>query len=377
MFLPCGHAFNVADLDARFQLANIFDMSTSGDILSIKHVVAQACKQPPHCPKCHAACGSVPRYRHIGQLQLAPDALERLYAKFGRKMRTLARNVQHYRNNLGKGFEWFRDSFEPGPLQGKANAAMIKTRMLFIVPLETSIARYRDDVLIRVEKDMVRTVTLLGKGYTPVPVTLSFKVRLDLLYLHCRLTVVQEAARIIHFLRKLDNPRHTEHMAKVLKMHTLREIDENKSAAEELVTHCRSNSLRLLEADFDVVGETLGRVGDNLELRERAEQLIIENPDTAGRLHSCFEALDPYARSSGSNTELWTMKTREFWEKWGDYEMGSLAYCQNGHPYARKVFPGCPECGGRRVQRNQIEEKEEFVKTLDRDMFLKAIATMS
>ncbi|KAL8997355.1 MAG: hypothetical protein Q9169_003337 [Polycauliona sp. 2 TL-2023] len=384
MFLPCGHAFDVAHLDAHFKLATIFDIGTTGDILAIRSAVAQACQQIPRCPKCDAACGSVPRYRHIAQFQVAPDALERLYAKFGWKMRTLARNVQDYRKNLEKGFEWFRDNFEPGPLQGKANAAMIRTRMLFIVPLETSIARYRDDVLIRVEADMARTVSLLGSSHAPVPVALSFKVRLDLLHLHCRLTVVQEAARIIHFLRKSDAPRHTEHMVKVMKRHTIKEIDENVLAAEGLVKYCRSNSMRLLEAEtilvqlsFDAVGETLGCVADNLELRERAEQLIIENPDTAGRLRSCYQSLDPFTKSQGSMGELWTIKTREIWEKWGEYEMGSLTYCKNGHPYSRKAFPICPECGGRKMQRDQIDDREEFVKTLDRDMFLKAMATLN
>lgn len=100
------------------------------------------------------------------------------------------------------------------------------------------------------EEDITGTALLLGSSYTPVPVALSFKIRLDLLHLHCRLTVVQEAARIIRFLRKLDNPRHTEHMIKVLRMHTMQEIYENKAAAEVLVDHCRCHSLLLLEAEY-------------------------------------------------------------------------------------------------------------------------------
>ncbi|KAL9022934.1 MAG: hypothetical protein Q9180_008483, partial [Flavoplaca navasiana] len=347
-------------LDTQLGLGNVFDIGIYGDIVAVKSAMAQACKQTPRCPKCSASCASVPRYRHIGQFQLAPDTLERLYSKFGRKMRTLARNVQDYRNNLQKGSEWFCENFEPGPLQGKANAAMIKTRLLFIVPLETAITRYRDQVLVRAEEDISRTALLLGSSYTPVPVTLSFKIRLDLLYLHCRLTVVQEAARIIRFLRNLDNPRHTEHMVKVLRMHTIQEIYENKAAAE---------------LNFDSVSECLGGVGNNLGLRERAEQLIDENPDTAGRLRACYEALDPYTKDRDSVVELWTSKSREFWEKWGDYEMGSLVYCKSGHPYSRKAFPDCPECGGRKGQQERCEDREEFVKTLDRDLFLKTIVT--
>ncbi|KAL8853505.1 MAG: hypothetical protein Q9221_001664 [Calogaya cf. arnoldii] len=384
IFLPCGHDFNVADLDAQFGLGKIFDISTSGEILAIKSGVAEVCKKTPECPQCHAPCGSVTRYRHFGQFQLAPETLERLYKKFGRKMRTFARNVQDYRKKLQQGFEWFRDNFEPGPLTGKANSAMIKARMLFIVPVETAIARYRDEILARVEEDMARTVRILGSSYAAAQVRLSFKARLDLLYLHCRLMVVQEAARIVRFLRNFENPRHTERMGKILKMHTIREIDENMAVADELVAYCRSNSLLRLEAEailvqlcFDAVAESLGSAGDNVERHDRAEDLIVGHPDTAGILRPCYQSLDPYTKGNDSTAELWTTKTRKFWEKWGEYEMGSLVYCKNGHPYSRKAFQECPECGGRRVQRGQIEEREEFVKTLDRDIFLKAIATLA
>ncbi|KAL8658342.1 MAG: hypothetical protein Q9226_001086 [Calogaya cf. arnoldii] len=384
IFLSCGHNFNVADLDAQLGLGKIFDISTSGEILAVKSRMAEVCKKPPECPQCHAPCGSVTRYRHFGQFQLAPETLERLYTKFGRKMRTFARNVQYYRKNLQQGFEWFRDNFEPGPLTGKANSTMIKARMLFIVPVETAIVRYRDEILARVEEDMARTVRILGNSYAAPQVRLSFRARLDLLYLHCRLTVVQEAARIVRFLRDFESPRHTERMGKILKMHTIREIDENMAVADELVAYCRSNWLLRLEAEatlvqlcFDAVAESLGSAGDNLERHERAEDLIVGHPDTAGILRPCYQSLDPYTKGNDSTAELWTMKTREFWEKWGEYRMGSLVYCKNGHPYSRKAFQECPECGGRKVQRRQIEEREEFVKTLDRDMFLKAMATLA
>lgn len=125
------------------------------------------------------------------------------------------------------------------------------------------------------------------------------------------------------------------------------------------------------------MAERLGCVADNGERHGRVEQLIRENPDTAGTLRACYQCLDPYTQGKDSTAELWTSKTREFWEKWGDHEMGSLGYCKNGHPYSRKAFSVCPECGGRKVQGEQIEDGEEFVKHLDREMFLKAMATLA
>ncbi|KAL8911628.1 MAG: hypothetical protein Q9171_003235 [Xanthocarpia ochracea] len=358
IFLPCGHNFNVADLDAQFELGNIFDVGTFGEVLAMQHTVPGGCKKTPQCPKCGAACDSVPRYRHSGQFRVASDTIERLYKMLGRKMRMFARNIQDYRKNLQKGFEWFCDNFEPGPLT--------------------------DEVLLSVEKDMARTALWLGNEYASAPISLSFKARFDLLYLHCRLTVLQESARIVQFLRGFDSSRHTEYMVKELKRLTIQQVDENIAKAEELVEHCRLNSLLRLEAEttlvqlcFDAVAENLGSIGDSLERHERVEMLMTENPDTAGVFKHCYHFLDPEAKDSDSTAELWTAQTREFWEKWGEYEIGSLAYCKNGHPYSRKTFPECAECGGRRIQREQIEDGEAFVKNLDREMFLKAIAKLS
>ena len=96
---------------------------------------------------------------------------------------------------------------------------------------------------------MARTALSLGKEYAPAPISLSFKARFDLLYFHCRLTVLQESARIVQFLRGFDNPRHTEYMVKELKRVTIQQVDENIAKAEELVEHCRLNSLLRLEAE--------------------------------------------------------------------------------------------------------------------------------
>ena len=143
IFLPCGHNFDVADLDAQSELGNIFDIGTFGEVLAMQHTVMGGCKKTPQCPNCGAACDSVPRYRQFGQFRVAPDTIERLYKMLGRKMRMFARNIQDYRKNLEKGFEWFCDNFEPGPLTGRANTAVIKARLLYIIPLETAIGRYR------------------------------------------------------------------------------------------------------------------------------------------------------------------------------------------------------------------------------------------
>ncbi|KAL8806343.1 MAG: hypothetical protein Q9182_001373 [Xanthomendoza sp. 2 TL-2023] len=383
IFLPCGHEFTVVDLDAQLELSKIYNLSTSGEILAMEHTMAEGCKRLPKCPKCDAALDCVPRYRHFRQYQLAPNTIECLYRKFGRKMWMFAGNVQEYRKNLQKGFEWFCDNFAPGPLTGKANAAMIKTRLLYITPVEMAITGFRDNVLLPAEKKIAHIGIVLGKDYVSAPLRLSFKLRSDLLYLHCRLTVLQEAANIIRFLQNSDDPRHTAYMAQTLRMHTIQQIDENLSEAGLLAEECRLKSLIRLEAEatliqlcFDAVAESLGGEVDNLDRHERAERLTVENPGTAGILRSCYQSFDPYERGNATTAELWTAKTREFWEKWGAYEVGSLRYCQKGHPYSRKAFEECPECGGRKVSAGQVENRANYKRNLDRDIFLKVINEM-
>lgn len=143
IFLPCGHDFNVAELDSEFGLDRIFELSTSGAVLGMKRSMAESSEAKPQCPHCAASCDNVQRYRHFGQFQIAANTIERLYQMFGRKMDMFAKKIRRDIEDLDSGFKWFCKSIELGPLAGQQSAEVIKARMLYLISTQTAITRFR------------------------------------------------------------------------------------------------------------------------------------------------------------------------------------------------------------------------------------------
>lgn len=94
IFLSCGHSYSVAELDSKLGVDRMFNLSISGEVLSMKHSMAETCTKVPQCPQCGAPCNDVRRYRHFGQFRVAADTVDRLYKIFGRKMKDFADKVQ-------------------------------------------------------------------------------------------------------------------------------------------------------------------------------------------------------------------------------------------------------------------------------------------
>lgn len=109
----------------------------------------------------------------------------------------------------------------------------------------------------------------------------------------------------------------------------------------------------------------------------RAEALVIEYPDTAGLLRSSYDLVRSYWEGSKTAAiDLWAGETRKFWKQWGEYEVGSLVYCERGHPYSRRSFPGCPECG-RKVAPKPPKSQADYERNLNREEFLRALNWMA
>lgn len=143
IFLPCGHSFNVAELDSEFALDQIFEMNSAGEIPDTKCSIADASKKALQCPQCGASCDGVQRYRHLRQFQLAPVTIERLYKMFGRKMDMGASKIRKDIENLDSGFKWFCKTINMGPVASQQSAALIKARMTYLMSTQTAIARFR------------------------------------------------------------------------------------------------------------------------------------------------------------------------------------------------------------------------------------------
>ncbi|KAL8907318.1 MAG: hypothetical protein Q9207_001495 [Kuettlingeria erythrocarpa] len=367
MFLPCGHYFNVAELDSEFALDKIFQMSPFGEISGIMCSMAEACKKAMRCPQCGASCDGVQRYRHIRQFQLAPVTIERLYKMFGRKMEMGASNIRKDIENLDNGFQWFCKSIDMGPVASQQSAALIKARMTYLVSTQSAITQFRDQVVRKAENDIEQAIGRLGDTYTSKTPSLSFKCRFDVLYLHCRLTQLREATRIIQFVEKAYDSKHMDAVIGTLRLRTIAEAKESIQEAGMLVSECRSKMIKRLEAD---------QQKDVNKWLELANNLAAEYPDTAGLLRSSLESVKGYWHGEKNVAELWTPEARVFWEKLGRFGTGSLVYCEHGHPYTTGLYRGCPECG-RFVDPTVPAAQPDYESLLNRDKFLKVLQRMT
>ncbi|KAL8945029.1 MAG: hypothetical protein Q9216_000013 [Gyalolechia sp. 2 TL-2023] len=354
IFLPCGHDYDVADLDSKLGVDKMLELSDSGKILSLKGSMAETCVSLPQCPQCGAPCGDVGRYRHLRQFRVASNTVDRLYSMFGRKMKMFAEKIQGASKELDIGFGLFCKHVERGPLAGRTNTALVKARMVYMMPIQTLITRFRDEVIKGVEKDIAHTVMLLGERNLTATPLLPFKCRLDLLYFHCRLIMLREATRILKFLDQSDFSQYTGRITDKLRTRTTEEAKENVRTISLLIDQSQQYDLKRLEAD----------------LLLQAEALILKYPDTAGLLRSSYDSVKGYWESSKTAAaDLWTVEARKFWKQWGEYEVGCLVYCEHRHPYSKKSFTGCPECG--RVKAKVSESQAEYELKLNRDEFLR------
>ncbi|KAI4208323.1 MAG: hypothetical protein LQ348_000247 [Seirophora lacunosa] len=381
MFLPCGHDFDAASLDAIFGLADLYELSGSGEIMSIKRSTNELSKATLQCPQCGIACNDLQRYRQLEQFKTAPETIERLYKLFGRKLAFFARKVQRDSRDLDDGFDWFCKNIELGPLAGENSAKIVKARMLYIMSTQNLITRFRDDVVHKAGDDVVQTIRLLGNTYTTATPMLPFKCRLDLLYLHCRLVMLQEATRIIQFVKKAHDSKFLEVLIAKLRLGILAEAEEQIDEAELLMEQCRSRALRRLETEIlmiqvcfvtlikQLVGAGTKHLDKAEDWLEQAGTLVSKYPTTAGKLKSSVESIRLYWRGKKATAELWTAESQKLWDIWGTFEVGSLVYCEHGHPYPSKACQGCPECG-RLVEERAAEDRVDYESYLDRDKFL-------
>ncbi|KAL8943406.1 MAG: hypothetical protein Q9211_000995 [Gyalolechia sp. 1 TL-2023] len=311
-------------------VGKVLELSESGKITDLKGSMAETCTNLPQCPQCGAPCDDVRRYRHLRQFRVASNTIDRLYNMFGRKMKTFAEKIQGASKELDIGFKLFCKHVEPGPLAGRTNTALVKARMLYIMPTQTMITRFREEVVEGVEKDVAHTVMLLGDTYLAAAPMLPFKCRFDLLYFHCRLTMLREATRISRFLDQSDYSQYTGRIAAKLRTRTIDEAKENVRAITLLIEQCRQYNLKRLEAeamlvhicyvkllhDLGIEPEPMGN--DACRWLLQVEALILKYPDTAGLLRSSYDSVKSYWESSKTTAaDLWTVETRKFWKQWG------------------------------------------------------------
>lgn len=143
MSLPCGHCLDVEKLDKHVGLADFYEISDTGLIVRTRIRVSDI--RAPTCPTCSASLSGVRRYSLFHQLRSLPDIVDRMYAKFGRKMDMFEDQLTKAELGLTLGFGDFTKQFKPSPLAGKKNQNLVRVRGNTMMEVQKRITDFRGE----------------------------------------------------------------------------------------------------------------------------------------------------------------------------------------------------------------------------------------
>ena len=329
---------------------------------------------------CQKSFSSIKRYALINQLPHVQDTIERLYAKTGRKLDVFHMVVFKVEAALRTSFSQFCESINlSNPLDRKQDIRRVWERTEALMPEQSKIACYRDEVVSPVEI-CIKRLELFFNNATILPAqVLPFKLRHDLLYFFCRCAVIEEAVRLYQHFNNFNGSHQQVEIVKIgLRMKAqdqikgyLRAIDNSINQSKELHLKRLEVEFRLLQFTFwlilrhDLDLETKLDVASTLE---RCRVLCGTWPDSAGLFTPILAALQARYESKGKPIPIheWSQSSlRALWRGWGKYQrIGRLEFCRFNHPYSRVAFCDCPECGREIVfraalPRNKPESSQE------------------
>ena len=144
MFLPCGHNFDLAELDNHVGIAELYRIDENGGILE---VIASTVKGERNvntwCPTCGQSCALINRYALHNQLQTFESVLDSLHVRFYRKTSKFLDQMYSKKLGLDSSFQAFQAGLKPGPLTGRYNELKIRERGNVLGELQENILGFR------------------------------------------------------------------------------------------------------------------------------------------------------------------------------------------------------------------------------------------
>ena len=383
--LPCGHNFNVRDLDILYDLIGLYRITAAGVVLSGE--VMRPPPETPRCLRCDSSIDGVKRYAVINQVRALPDTIDRMYAKFGRKLDTFVSQTFLTEDLLSTTFESFCKKLRPGPLAGKHNQNLVYERGNSMADVQLRITNFRDEVVVPFESSIDQLKAFLANPMILNATSSPFKLRFDFLYHRCRLVTLEDAALLSRHIVKLGHTtQHSNALAQGLELLVKEQALDNIHALNSKITHCESLGLKRLEAELRLsqmcfhmlLKATSIDSGVNTSTSMKRFLLLCQKyPDTAGELYPSYRALLKYMDGGTAPKRLYDLyagDTRGLWRDLGRHKIGALKYCKNNHPFSSTTFADCPECG-REVDVLPPREPINYNNFLYEDAFLAAMMT--
>lgn len=146
MSLPCGHCFDVEELDEHVGVADFYDINDTGIIGRPRIRVTDFAA--PTCPACRESLSGVRRYSIFHQIQSLPDNIDRMFAKFGRKMEMFEDELTKAESGLSSSSGEFTKQFRPSPLAGKKNQNLVRVRGNMMMEVQKKITDFRGEEIL-------------------------------------------------------------------------------------------------------------------------------------------------------------------------------------------------------------------------------------
>lgn len=144
MMLPCRHTFDVEYLDNIFNIGRIYQINSTGHIQKVGITsIQQLPEQGLMCPECNMSCKDVGRYAIHNQLLTLTDNIDRMYARFCRRLHRLMGQVYHAKVQLDQSLNDYVNLLRPGPLTGRINHSVTLSRRELLSEIESAITGFR------------------------------------------------------------------------------------------------------------------------------------------------------------------------------------------------------------------------------------------
>ena len=159
MSLPCGHAFGLGILDSHVGISNLFDLDSTGVIQKARADSSQVLTNiKTLCPECGADFGQLRRYLFASKLSDLEGNLDRLYAKFSRKLYIFMDKMYTTKAELDQTFSTFCKTLKPSPLSGRTNEQLVRARGSVLDGVLSDLTRFKGISIPKLKDRLLLTI---------------------------------------------------------------------------------------------------------------------------------------------------------------------------------------------------------------------------
>jgi len=355
--LTCGHTFTVKELDAALNLKNFYQVDENGTIKAGR-VSKIPSPESLQCPECSRAVCNVARYALATQLQDMIPTIDRYYAKMGRKLAAAVEELFSTGASLRNTSEKFYPQLQTGVIYGLKNQRLVVQRGNMMLELQQSVTRFRDEIVIPFEDNLLRLVKFVNNPDILGEVVPTYGFRYRLVYYLCRLVTLEDGFKVFQHLGTLGElDRHTSTLMEGLKAKIMDHSYAELKSLETTIADAKAAHLPRIEAELRIV-----QLGMHLILRglavdsgvdakgcsEEVQQLIERFPETAAKMTGPFREVEARLKGApprSSFLDIYGGGSKDMVRGLGKHQVGALTRCGNLHLHSSETFPSCPECG--------------------------------